>query len=70
MSFNYLTNSSGFTRITAYVGQLLDGAVDGHIEKLSQQLRPDPSSRCLNRPCELSELMRQTTTHGYRGGIQ
>jgi hypothetical protein len=48
MSFNYLTNSSGFTRITAYVGQLLDGAVDGHIEKLSQQLRPDPSSRCLN----------------------
>ena len=68
MSFNYLTNSSGFTRITAYVGQLLDGAVDGHIEKLSQQLRADPASRCLNR--ELSELMRQTTTHGYRGGIQ
>ena len=38
MSFNYLTNSSGFTRIAAYVGQLLDGAVDGHIEKLSQHL--------------------------------
>jgi len=33
MSFNYLTNSSGFTRISAYVGHLLDGAVDGHIEK-------------------------------------
>ena len=31
MSLNYLTNSSGFTRITAYVGRLLDGAVDGHI---------------------------------------
>ena len=45
MSFNYLTNSSGFTRITAYVGQLLDGAVDEHIERLSQQLRPDPASR-------------------------
>ena len=49
MSFNYLTNSSGFTRIAAYVGELLDGVVDGHIEKLSQQLRPDPASRCLNR---------------------
>ena len=47
MSFNHLTNSSGFTRITAYVGQLLDGAVNGHIETLSQQLRPDPASRCL-----------------------
>ena len=40
MSFNYLTNSSGFTRITAYVGKLRDGAVDEHIERLSQQLRP------------------------------
>ena len=45
MSFNYLTNSSGFTRITAYVGQLLGGAVDGHIERLSQQLRPDPAEQ-------------------------
>jgi len=57
MSFNYLTNSSGFTRISAYVGQLINGAVDTHIEKLSQQLAPDPASRGLNRPCELSELM-------------
>jgi hypothetical protein len=40
MSFNYLTKSSGLTRIAAYVGQLLDAAVDGHIEKLSQRLRP------------------------------
>ena len=24
MSFNYLTNSSGFTRIAAYVGQMVD----------------------------------------------
>ena len=60
MSFNYLTNSSGFTRITAYVGQLDDGAVVGHIERLSQQLRPDPASKCLNRPCELSEFMSRT----------
>ena len=55
-----LTNSSGFTRITAYVGQLLDGAVDEHIERLSQQLRPDPATRCLNRPSELSDLMLRT----------
>ena len=60
MRFNYLTNSSGFTRITAYVGHVLDGAVDGHIEELSQQLRPDPASKCLNRPCELSEFMSRT----------
>ena len=43
MSFNYLTNSSGFTRITAYVGQLLDGAVDGHIKRSLNscvQIRP------------------------------
>ena len=60
MKFNYLTNSSGFTRISAYVGQLLDGAVDGQIEKLSQQLRADPASKGLNRPCELGELMSLT----------
>jgi len=38
MSLNYLTNSSGLTRVAAYVGQLLDGAVDVHIKRLSQQL--------------------------------
>jgi hypothetical protein len=63
MTFNYLTNSSGFTRITAYVGHLLDGAVEGHIEKLSQQLRPDPAIKCLNRPCELSEFMSRANAH-------
>jgi len=63
MSFNYLTNSSGFIRITAYVGHLIDGAVDGHIERLSQQLRPDPAGRCLNRPCDLSELMTRSNSH-------
>jgi len=60
MSFNYLTNSSGFTRITAYVGQSLDSAVDGHIEELSQKLRPDPAARGLNRRYDLSELMPRT----------
>jgi len=60
MSFNYLTNSSGFSRIAAYVGQLVDSVVDAQIEKLSQSLRPDPASKYLNRPCELSELMSRT----------
>jgi len=60
MGFNCLTNSSGFTRIAAYVGQLVDDAVDAKIERLSQSLRPDPASQCLNRPCELSELMSRT----------
>jgi nucleoside-diphosphate-sugar epimerase len=40
--------------------QLLDGATDGYIAELSQHLRPDPATRCLNRPCELSELMSRT----------
>ena len=61
MKFNYLTNSSGFTRISAYVGQLVDGAVDKRIETISQSFRPDPASRCLNRPCDLSELMTRET---------
>jgi hypothetical protein len=60
MSFNYLKNSSGFTRITAYVGPLLDSAVDGHIEELSQKLRPHPAARGLNRRYDLSELMSRT----------
>lgn len=60
MNFNYLTNSSGFTRITAYVGQLFDSAVDAQIERLSQSFRSDPASQYLNRPCELSELMSRT----------
>jgi hypothetical protein len=60
MTYNFLTNSSGFTRIAAYVGQLFDSAVDRHIESLSQRLDPDPASRCLNRPCELSDFMSRT----------
>jgi hypothetical protein len=63
MSFNYLTSSSGFTRITAYVGQLLDGAADERIEELSQKVRPDPATRGLNRPYDLSELMARTVAH-------
>ncbi len=60
MSINYLTNSSEFTRISAYVGQLLDNVVDEHIEELSQRLRPDPATRGLNRPYDLSDLMSRT----------
>jgi len=57
--FNYLTSSSGFTRITAYVGQLVDHAVDDHIERLSHTLRSNRASQGLNRPYELSDLMRR-----------
>jgi hypothetical protein len=60
MKFNYLTNSSGFKRIAACVGQLMDSALDARIEKISQSERPDPASRCLNRPWDLSELMSRT----------
>ena len=60
MTFNYLTNSSGFTRIAAHVGQWVDSTDDARIETISQSFRPDPASRCLNRPCELSELMSRT----------
>jgi len=61
MSFNYLTNSNGFTQIAAYVGQLVDDAVDAQIERLSQSLRADPASQ-LNRPSELRELLSRTIT--------
>jgi hypothetical protein len=37
------------------------------IDELSQQQRPNPASRYLNRRYELSELMRQTITNSYRG---
>jgi hypothetical protein len=60
MKFNYLTNSSGVARIAACVGQLVDSAVDAQIEKVSQSERPDPASRCLNRPWDLSEFMSRT----------
>jgi hypothetical protein len=66
MRYNSLTNSSGFTRITAYVGELVDRAVDEHIEELSQRLGPDPASRGLNRHYDLSELMSQTMTRKVR----
>jgi len=63
----YETNaSSGFTRVAAYVEQLFDSAVeDRPIEQLSQQPRPDPATRYLNRPCELSDLMCQTINCGF-----
>ena len=60
MKFSYLTNSSGFTRIAAYIGQIVDKTVDA--PNVSQTLPPDPASRGLNRPLELSELMSRTHT--------
>jgi hypothetical protein len=46
----FKTNS---TPITA------DTTEDARIERisLSQSFRPDPADRCLNRPCDLSELI-------------
>lgn len=61
MSFNFLTNSSGFTRIAAYLEHLFNGtAEDRPLEELVQLPRSDPASRCLNRPYELSEFMSRT----------
>jgi len=59
------TASSGFTRVAAYVERLFDSSVeDRPIEQLSQQPRPDPATRYLNRRYELSELMCQTINCG------
>ena len=35
------------------------------IDELSQYLPPNPASRGLNRPLELSDLLRQTITQSY-----
>ncbi|HUL88154.1 MAG TPA: hypothetical protein VLU23_08230 [Pseudolabrys sp.] len=60
------TASSGFTRVAAYVERLFDSSVeDRPIEQLSQQPRPDPAARYLNRRYELSELMCQTINCGF-----
>lgn len=42
---------------------LFDGAQP--IDELSQHLPPNPASRGLNRPLELSDLLRQTITQSY-----
>jgi hypothetical protein len=42
---------------------LLDGAQP--MDVLSQHLPPNPASRCLSRPSELSDLLRQTITQSY-----
>jgi len=58
------TVSSGFTRVAAYVEQLFDSAIeDRPVEQLSQPPRPDPASRYLNRPYDLSELMSLAYLH-------
>lgn len=47
--------------MTALVRYLFDGTWP--IDELSQQPRPDPAARYLNRPCALGELMRRTMTY-------
>jgi hypothetical protein len=52
------------THIAAYIGHLLEETTERRpIDELAQQPRPDPAGRCLNRPYDLSELMRQTMTY-------
>ena len=55
------TASSGFTRIAAYIAhRLLDDSDRQSIDELSQQQRPDRSSRGLNQPHELADFMCRT----------
>jgi hypothetical protein len=55
------TASSGFTRIAAYIAhRLLDDSDRQSIDELSQQQRPDHSSRGLNQPHELADFMCRT----------
>jgi hypothetical protein len=63
MTFNpyRTTASSGFTRIAAYIAhRLLDDSDRQSIDELSQQQRPDRSSRGLNQPHELADFMCRT----------
>jgi len=53
----FKTNS---TPITA------DTTENARIERIAQTFRPDPAGRCLNRPCDLSELMTPDTTRMER----
>jgi hypothetical protein len=55
------TASSGFTRVAAYIAhRLLDDSDRQSIDELSQQQRPDHSSRGLNQPHELADFMCRT----------
>jgi hypothetical protein len=47
--------------MAAYAEHLFEGTTERPpIDELAQQPRPDPATRCLNRPCDLSELMSRT----------
>jgi hypothetical protein len=64
MSFNYLTNSQGVYSDRRLCGQMVDHAVDGQIERLSQRLDPpNPAAQCLNRPCELVNSWPDRSNH-------
>jgi len=36
---------------------VVSAVIGVEFERISQSFRPDPAGRCLNRPCDLSELM-------------
>jgi hypothetical protein len=55
---NSLLTRAIAARIAAYVGHLFEQTTERPpIDELAQQPRPDPATRCLNRQCDLSELM-------------
>lgn len=58
---NSLLTGAIAARIAAYVGHLFEETTEQPpIDELAQQQRPDPATRCLNRQCDLSELMSRT----------
>jgi hypothetical protein len=55
---NSLLTGAIAARIAACVGHLFEETTERPpIDELAQQPRPDPATRCLNRQCDLSELM-------------
>jgi hypothetical protein len=55
---NSLLSGAITARMATFVGHFFEKTAERQpIDELAQQRRPDPATRCLNRPCELSELM-------------
>jgi hypothetical protein len=59
---NSLLTGAIAARIAAYVRHHLfkETTEQPPIDELAQRPRPDPATRCLNRQCDLSELMSRT----------
>ena len=63
MNINIQTTT--LSRLGAYVEYLFEEKDDREIEELALKPHPDPTSRYLNRPYELGELMHQTVSCGF-----